>query len=106
MLTLVPSADATHRLSIHSHLRCERRRAWGPATVRAFQQRRQAFGERVRALRAARGLSQEALADRADLHRTYVGSVERGERNVSLDSIHASRTRSALLLVISSACRE
>ena len=45
------------------------------------------FGERVRARREQLGLSQEALADRADLHRTYVGSVERGERNVTLTSI-------------------
>jgi transcriptional regulator with XRE-family HTH domain len=41
----------------------------------------------LRALRAARGLSQEALADLAALHRTYVGSIERRERNVSLDNI-------------------
>jgi len=41
----------------------------------------------LRALRAARGLSQEALGDLAELHRTYVGSVERSERNVSLDQI-------------------
>ena len=41
----------------------------------------------LRALRAARGLSQEALADLAALHRTYVGSIERCERNVSLDNI-------------------
>jgi transcriptional regulator with XRE-family HTH domain len=34
-----------------------------------------------------RGLSQEALADLADLHRTYVGSIERRERNVSLDNV-------------------
>jgi transcriptional regulator with XRE-family HTH domain len=53
---------------------------------------RVAFGARVRQLRQARRLSQEALAERAHLHRTYVGSVERGERNVSLDNIHALAT--------------
>jgi len=37
--------------------------------------------------RKARGLSQRALAQRAGLDRTYVGSVERGERNVSIDNI-------------------
>lgn len=42
----------------------------------------------MRRLRSGSGLSQEALADRAELHRTYVGSIERGERNVSLDNIH------------------
>ena len=51
--------------------------------------RRRAFGGRVRALRQARGLSQEALADLAGIHRTYVGSVERGERNIALDNIWA-----------------
>jgi transcriptional regulator with XRE-family HTH domain len=47
-----------------------------------------AFGERVRARREQLGLSQEELASRAGLHRTYVGSVERGERNISLENIH------------------
>lgn len=51
--------------------------------------RRAAFGQRVRELRAPLGLSQEELAHRAGVHRTYVGSVERGERNISLDNIYA-----------------
>lgn len=47
-----------------------------------------AFGARVRELRTRRGLSQEKLAEFANLHRTYVGSLERGERNVALINIH------------------
>jgi transcriptional regulator with XRE-family HTH domain len=42
---------------------------------------------RVRELRRRRGFSQEELADRAHLHRNYVGGVERGERNISLINI-------------------
>jgi transcriptional regulator with XRE-family HTH domain len=45
------------------------------------------FGARVRARRVELGLSQEALGDACGLHRTYIGSMERGERNVSLLNI-------------------
>lgn len=48
---------------------------------------RQKFGTRVRELRTAQGLSQEKLADLSGLHRTYIGGIERGERNVSLENI-------------------
>lgn len=45
------------------------------------------FGRRVRHLRTKKGWSQEELADAAELHRTYIGGIERGERNVSLRNI-------------------
>lgn len=48
---------------------------------------RQALAANLKHLRSARGFSQEKLADVAGLHRTFVGAVERCERNISLDNI-------------------
>lgn len=42
---------------------------------------------RIKAFRQNRGLSQEDFADLCDLHRTYIGSIERGERNVTLGTL-------------------
>ena len=49
---------------------------------------RKDFGKRLRQLRKARGFSQESLALASSLDRTYVSSVERGERNISLINIY------------------
>ena len=48
---------------------------------------RVSFGKRLRQLRKQKGLSQEALAHEAELDRSYVGGVERGEYNISLLNI-------------------
>lgn len=48
---------------------------------------RATLAENVRVYRKSLGLSQEELADRCELHRTYIGSVEREERNVSLSTL-------------------
>jgi transcriptional regulator with XRE-family HTH domain len=46
------------------------------------------FGEKLRAVRKQKGLSQEGLALACELDRTYIGGVERGERNISLVNIY------------------
>jgi ribosome-binding protein aMBF1 (putative translation factor) len=76
--------NTTHRLWTQSL--CH---AWiaGTMSVRKRAQVLRTFGARVRKHRLARGLTQEGLAEATGLHWTYVGSVERGERNVSLVNI-------------------
>ncbi len=64
----------------------------------------QVFAENIKRLRLAKGISQEALADLAGLHRTYVGAVERGERNITL--INANRIAEALGAKLSDCLKE
>jgi transcriptional regulator with XRE-family HTH domain len=52
------------------------------------------FAKRIREIRIRNGLSQEKLAELSNLHRTYVSSVERGERNITVDNME--RLASAL----------
>jgi transcriptional regulator with XRE-family HTH domain len=51
-----------------------------------------AFGKRVRELRKAEGFSQESFAAECDLDRTYMGGVERGERNLGLENVEKIAT--------------
>ena len=53
----------------------------------AVSEHSKAFGETVREQRKARGLSQEDFGELAGVHRTYVGMVERGEKNITLSNI-------------------
>ena len=58
-----------------------------------------AFGRTVRRLRQSRGLSQEKLAELAGIHRTYIGDVERGQRNIAL--VNMTRIAKALGISLS-----
>lgn len=52
-----------------------------------MQDTQQRLGERIRKLRLKKGWSQEHFADVCGLHRTYVGAVERGEKNLTLSNL-------------------
>ena len=50
------------------------------------------FGKRVREIRVLKKLSQEELAEKAGVHRTYIGMIERGEKNITLENIEKIAT--------------
>ncbi len=54
------------------------------------------FGKNVRKHREKQNITQEKLAELCDLHRTYIGGIERGERNVSLENIDKIATALAV----------
>jgi len=62
------------------------------------------FGQAVRRLRHSKGMSQEVLADHADIHRTYIGDVERGTRNIAL--LNMVKIAAALGLTLSRLIQE
>lgn len=49
---------------------------------------RKKLGQRIRKLRKEKKMSQEELGFDSKLHRTYIGAIERGEQNVSIDNLH------------------
>jgi transcriptional regulator with XRE-family HTH domain len=65
---------------------------------------KEAFGDAVRKSRLSAGLSQEKLAELADIHRTYIGDVERGLRNIALVNMY--RISAALGVPLSSIIRD
>ena len=68
------------------------------------QKTRQILAVNMRAHRAAIGISQEKLAELADMHRTYISTVERGQRNVGIDGVE--RIAKALKLTVSQLLKE
>ena len=63
-----------------------------------------AFANNLKKFRLQLGLSQEALAEKSGLHRTYIGAVERGERNITL--LNANRIAEALNVTLSECVKE
>jgi transcriptional regulator with XRE-family HTH domain len=73
-------------------------------STKSIMQGRRLIAKNLRLQRAAKGMSQEQLAGLAGLHRTYVGSVEREERNISIDNIE--RLARALRVSVAELLRE
>ena len=65
-----------------------------------YLEARKQFATRIRQLRTIYGWTQQVLADRAGAHRSYIGSIERGERNISIDDLE--RLAIALNVTLSS----
>ena len=63
------------------------------------------FARNIRIARLELGMSQEGMAEACGLHRTYVGSVERGERNISIDNMEAmaKAVKKSLAVLVSKA---
>jgi transcriptional regulator with XRE-family HTH domain len=55
--------------------------------VSAKQEHRKILGETIRSIRRGEGISQEALAEMADLHHNFIGEIERGEKAASIDTL-------------------
>ena len=67
-----------------------------------FSEQFQILGSNIRQRRKSEGITQEGLAERADLHRTYIADIERGARNVSIMNI--IRIARALQVSVSELC--
>jgi transcriptional regulator with XRE-family HTH domain len=72
--------------------------------VPAIPRHRRILGENIRAHRKASGLSQEKLAEKADLHSTYLSDIERGAENISVDAL--ARIAAALRISLRDLFRE
>ncbi|MDB6025663.1 MAG: transcriptional regulator [Verrucomicrobiales bacterium] len=75
----------------------------GCTVVAKTEKHRKILGENIRAARIEAGFSQEKLAEKAELHHNFIGDVERGEENISIDSV--LRIASALKTTVESLVR-